>query len=122
MPVAQVVGRARQVEGRAVGRAVRDAQHRLRRRDHAHQRPVFRDQHVTTAHRGTARQEDADLPALRVGGVETAFLAHIPVEFDGGGTLEQHGREAAALGHEFVGGEHGELDLGGRLLTIQQPL
>ena len=104
--VAQVVGGARQVEGRAVLGAVGDAQHRLRRGQHPHQRAVLGHQHVATAHRGTARQEHRQLAARRIGGREAAFLAHVPVELDSGGAPEQHGRQAAALRHEFVDGEH----------------
>jgi hypothetical protein len=105
--VAEVVGRARQVEGRAVLRARRDDQHRLRRGDHPDQRAVLDDQDVAAPHRGAARQEHPEVPALRIGGVEAAFLAHVPVEFDDGGAFEQHGGEAAAARHEFVDVEHG---------------
>jgi hypothetical protein len=63
----------------------------LRRGDHADHGAVFRHQHVAAAHHGAARQEHAELAALRVGRVEAALLAHVPIEFDGGGALEQDG-------------------------------
>ena len=107
MPVAQVVGGAHQVEGRAVLRAVGDAQHRLRRGDHAYQRAVFRHQHVAAAHDRAAGQEHAQYAAQRVGGVEAAFLARIPIEFDGRCASDQHRGQPGALRHEFVDGEHG---------------
>lgn len=104
--VAQVVGGADEVEGRAVLRAVGDAQDRLGRGDHADHAAVFGHQHVAAAHDGAAGQEDAEFAPGGVGGGEAAFLAHVPVEFDGGGALEQYGREAVALEKEFVGGQH----------------
>jgi len=107
MAVAQVVGGAQQVERCAVLRAMRDPQHRLRRREHTHQRAVLGDQHVAAAHHRAARQEHADRAAARVGGVEAALLPHVPVEFDAGRALEQHGGEAAAAGDQLVHMEHG---------------
>jgi len=109
--VAQVIGRAHQVKRAAMVGTGRDHQHRLGRGLYADHRAVFGDQHIAATHRGAARQEHAQCASLAVSGVEAAFLAHIPVEFDGGGALEQDGREAAALGHEFVGGEHRYLRL-----------
>ena len=91
MAVAQVVGGACQVKGRAVCGAGADAQHWLRRRQHADHGAVLDHQHVATAQQGAARQKNTQVPAQRVGGVETAFLAHIPVELDGGGAFDQHG-------------------------------
>ena len=82
VPVTQVIGRARQVKCRAVFAAVRDDQHRLRRRNHLDERAVFSDQHVAATHQRATRQEHADLAALRVGGVEAALLANVPVEFN----------------------------------------
>ena len=104
--VAEVVGGADEVEGRAVLGAVGDAQHRLGCGDHADHAAVLGHQHVAPAHDGAAGQEHAEFAPGGVGGGEAAFLAHVPVEFDGGGALEQHGREAVALGKEFVGGQH----------------
>ena len=107
MPVAQVVGGAHQVERRPVLGAVGDAQYRLRRGDHAHQRAVFGHQYIATAHGGAAGQKDAQCAARRVGGVEAAFLAHVPVQFNRGSAFEQHRRQPGASRHEFVDGEHG---------------
>jgi hypothetical protein len=106
MAVTQVVGRTHQVEGRAMRGAWRDDQHRLGRRHHADHGAVFGHQHVTAAHGGAAGQEDTQGAALAVGGVEAAFLTHIPVEFDGGSTLEQHRGQTLALREEFVDGQH----------------
>ena len=111
--VAQVVGRAHEVEGGVVVVTVvvvgagGDAQHRLRCGHHAQQRTVLRDQHVTAAHHGAARQEHADAAAVRRLGVEAAFLAHIPVQRDGGGAAHQHRGQALALGDEFGDLQHG---------------
>lgn len=104
--VAQVVGGADEVEGRAVLRAVGDAQYRLGRGEHADHAAVLGHEHVAAAHDGAAGQEHAQFAIGGVDGGEAAFLAHVPVEFDGGGALEQYGREAVALGKEFVGGQH----------------
>ena len=61
--VAQVVGGPHQVEGAAMAAAGGDAQHRLGRRDHAHQRAVLGHQHIAAAHRGAAGQEHAQVAA-----------------------------------------------------------
>ena len=106
MPVAQVVGRARQVEGRAVLRAGPHHHHRLGGGIHPHQRAVLGHQHITTAHHAAPRQEDAQGATQGVRGVETAFLARVPVQVDAGGALEEHRGQAAPGGHEFVDGEH----------------
>ena len=109
MPVAEVVGSARQIKGAAVLGARGDAQHRLRCGDHADERAVGGDQHITAAHCGAARQKHAQAAALGVGGVKAAFLAHVPVELDGGGTFDQHGCETRALGDEFGDLQHGAI-------------
>ena len=106
MALAQVVGGAQQVERCAVFGAGAHHQHRLRRGQHAHQRAIVDHQHVATAHQGAARQEHAQRAALRIGGLEAAFLTHVPVEFDGGSAFEQHRGQATALGDEFVDGQH----------------
>ena len=106
MAVAQVVGRTHQVERRAMRGARRDDQHRLGCRHHADHGTVFGYQHITSANRGAAWQEHAQGSPLVVGGIEATFLAHIPVEFDGGGTLEQHRGQTLALREEFVDGQH----------------
>jgi hypothetical protein len=95
--VAQVVGGAGQVKGGAVLGAGGDHQHRLRRGQHAHQRAVLGHQHVAAAHHGAARQKDAEFAPGAVGGGEAAFLAHVPVELDRGGALEQGAGQAAPL-------------------------
>ncbi len=107
MPVAEVVGRAQQVERRAVLRAMAHHQHRLRRGEHTHQRAVVTDQHVAAAHRRAARQEHAERAAARIGRVEAALLAHVPVEHDARGAFQQHRRETARLRDELVDGQHG---------------
>jgi hypothetical protein len=106
MAVAQMVGGARQVKGRAVRRAGRDAQHRLRRGNHLDHGAVFGDQHVAAAHQRAARQEHAQLAAQRVGRVEAAFLAHVPVELNGGGAFNEDGGEARALRNDFGNLKH----------------
>ena len=108
MAVSQVVGRAGQVKGAAVRSADSDAQDRLRRRDDLDHGTIFGNQHITAAHQGAARQEDAELAAQRVGRLEAAFLADIPVEFDCGCALEQNGRQAGALRHDFGNLKHVE--------------
>ena len=60
--------------------------HRLRCGDHADQRAVFGHQHIAAAHQGATGQKDAQLAPGRVGSGEAAFLAHVPVEFDGAGS------------------------------------
>lgn len=105
MAVAQVIRRAHQVEGRAMGRAGGDAQQGLRRRDHPHQRAVLAHQHVAAAHGRAARQEDAEFAPLAVHGLEAALLARVPVERHGGGALEQHRGQAGAARQQF-----GDLD------------
>ena len=108
MAVAQVVGRAQ--SGRTACRARRNACTTSTGCGAAITRTSEPSSATSTSPPRTtraARQEHAERAALRVGGVEAALLAHVPVEFDGGGALEQHRREAAALGHEFVDGQHG---------------
>ncbi|EWS53803.1 hypothetical protein X551_03393 [Methylibium sp. T29] len=107
MAVAEVVGGAQQVEGRAVFAAMPHHQHRLGRGDHADQRTVLGHQHVAAAHHAAARQEHAERAALRVGGIEAALLAHVPVEFHRRGALQQRGCEARAAREQFVEGQHG---------------
>ena len=105
MAVAQVVGGAGQVKRRTVVFAVGDDQHGLGRCNHADHGTVFGHQHVAAAHQRATWQEDTQLAAGRVGGCKAAFLAYVLVEFNGGGTLEQHRGEALALGEKF-----GDLD------------
>ena len=105
--VAQVVGGANQVKQRAVGAAVGDAQHRLGRSQHFDERTVFSQQHVATTHSCAAWQKHAQRAALAVSYVKAAFLAHVPVELNGGGAFEQHIGQTLALGDEFGAGEHG---------------
>ena len=105
MAVAQVVGGAGQVERRTVVLAVGNDQHRLGRCNHADHGAVFGHQHIAAAHQRAAWQEDTQFAPGGVGGGKAAFLAHVPVEFDRGGALEQDGREALALGEKF-----GDLD------------
>ena len=83
-----------------------DAQHGLRCGQHADQRTVFGHQHVAAARGGAARQKNPEVAALRIGGVEAAFLPHVPVEFDRGGAFEQHRGQPVALGNEFGNLEH----------------
>ena len=106
VPVAQVVGRADQVVGRAVLGAMGDFEHRLGRRNHPHQRAVFSHQHVPATHSGATRQKNPERAPCGVGGVKTAFLPYIPVQFDSGCALEQRRGQAGALGDEFGGLEH----------------
>jgi hypothetical protein len=107
--VAQVVGGAGQVKRTAMFSAWGDDQHRLGGGADADQRAVFGHQHVAAPHHGASAQEHAQLATCAVGGIEAAFLAHVPVELDGVGALEQHGGQALALGKEFVDGQHREM-------------
>ena len=109
MAVAQVVGGAHQIERRAVLGAGTHHQHRLRGGQHADQRAVLGHQHIATPDGGAARQEHAQPAAQRVGGIEAAFLPHVPVEFDLGGAFDQHGGQTAAAGDELVDGQHGAI-------------
>ena len=81
--------------------AGRDEQHRLRRGNHPTSEPSSATSTSPPRTTRAARQEHAELAAQRIGGVKAAFLAHVPVEFDGGGAFEQHRGQAGALGHEF---------------------
>ena len=83
-----------------------DLQHRLRRGFGDDERSVFGHQHIATAHHGATGQKHADLAALAVGGVKTAFLAHVPVQLDGGGALDEDRCQALALGDAFGDLEH----------------
>jgi hypothetical protein len=78
----------------------------MRRSNHADKRAIFGHQHVASPYNVAARQEYTELAALRVRRGKTAFLAHIPVELNGGGAFEEGRREALALRQEFGGGEH----------------
>lgn len=108
MAVAQVVRGAHQIERRSVHRAGGDVQHFLRCRQHTDQRSILGHQYVAAAHCLAARQKDCQLAALAVGGSKAALLAHIPVQLHGRSAFEQGGRQALALGQQFVGGQHGE--------------
>jgi hypothetical protein len=112
MPVAQVVGGADQVEGRPVVAAVGDLQHGLGRGLGHDQRAVFGHHHIATAHDGATGQKDAKAAALAVGGVKTAFLAHVPVQLDGSGALDEDCGQALALGDAFGDLEHFVLEEG----------
>ena len=57
-------------------------QHRLRRGHHPHQRAVLGHQHVAAAQHLAARQEHAQRAPGRIGGVEAAAAAHVPVQLD----------------------------------------
>ncbi len=101
MAIAQVVGGAGQVKGGAMVAAMRDAQDRLRRGQHLDHGAVFSNQHITTAHQCAARQKYAKLAVKRVGRVETALLAHVPVEFDGCCAFDQHRCQAGTARNNF---------------------
>ncbi len=106
MPVAQMVGRADQVERCAMVAAVGDLQHRLRRGLGDDERAVFGHQHIATAHHSATGQKHADLAALAVGGVKTTFLAHVPIQLDGGSALDEDRCQTLALGDAFGDLEH----------------
>ena len=67
---------------------------------------VFAVNLLAAAHHAAARQEHAERAALRIGGVEAALLAHVPVEFKFSGALEQHRGQALALRDEFGDLQH----------------
>ena len=106
MAVAQVVGSTHQVKDRAVGGAGGDLQHALGCGNRTDQRAVFGHQYVAAAHGLAARQEDGQFAPLAVGGGKARFLAHVPVQLDGGGALQQHFGQALALGKQFMDGQH----------------
>jgi hypothetical protein len=101
MPVTQMVGRAGQVKRAAMLRAGGDAQHGLWGGLDQDQRAVFGDQNIAPADHGAAWQKNAQTSSLAVGRIKSAFLAHIPIEGDGAGTLHQHAGQATAMWHEF---------------------
>jgi hypothetical protein len=107
MAVAEVISGAQQIERRTVVGACCDDHHWLLRRMHHDHRAIDGYQHVAAAHQRAAGQEHAERAALRIGRVEAAFLAHVPIELDARGALDEHGREAARLGDQLVDGEHG---------------
>jgi hypothetical protein len=90
MPIAQVVGRACQVERAAMLGTRGDAQHSLRRGLYQDQRAIFGDQNIAPADHRAAWQKNTQAAPLAVGGIKAAFLAHIPIEGDGAGALHQH--------------------------------
>ena len=106
VPVAQVVGRAGQIEGTALVRAGAHQHHRLRRSVYPHQGAILGHQHIAAAHHAAALQKHPQTAAQRVHGLEAALLPGIPVQADGGGSLEQHGGQSAPGGHELVDGDH----------------
>ena len=89
-----------------MGRAVGDAQYRLRRGMHVQQGAVFAHQHIAAPHRGAAGQKHPDSATLGVGGLEAAFLAHIPIQRQAGAAFEQDRGEATAAGDEFGKRDH----------------
>ena len=97
MPVAQVIRRAQQVVRTAVFATVAHHHHRLRRGNHFDQRAIFRDQHIAAAHHRATRQKHAQMAALRVFGVETAFLPRVPIQHHRSSAFEQHSAQAVAL-------------------------
>lgn len=74
------------------------------------QRTILGHQHVATTDHGAAWQEDAQRTALAVCRVKAALLAHIPIQRDGGGSLDQDGGQSTALGDQFVDGQHEEIN------------
>lgn len=107
VPVAEVVRRANEVECRPVGGARGDDEHRLWCSTHDHERAVFGHEHIAAAHHAAAGQENAEMATGRVGRVEAALLAHVPIELDRRGTLEQNAAEPASLWNELVDLKHG---------------
>ena len=108
MTVAQMVGRAQQIERAAMNEVGAHFEQRLLRCMHQDQRAVLGHQDVAAAHDVAARQEDADMAALAVNAVEAAFLPGVPIECDAGSAFEQHRRQALAAGNQFVDGQkHG---------------
>jgi hypothetical protein len=110
MAVAQVVGRAGQIERRTVGCIESDARHRLRRSGHLQQGAIGTHQHIAAAHRGATRQKHTHAAPTAVGGFKPAFLTHIPIQADGVGALEQGFGQALALANEFGEMDHGDLN------------
>ena len=106
VPVAQVVGRAGQIEGAAMVRAGAHHHDGLWRSVHPHQRAILGHQHIAAAHHAAALQKHPQTAAQRVHGLEAALLPGVPVQADGGGSLEQHGGQSAPGGHELVDGDH----------------
>ena len=86
--------------------AMGNHQHRLGGSEDTDQGSVFGHQHITTAHRCAPGQEDTQHAPGGIAAFEAAFLASVPVQFDGGCALEQHRRQALATSHPFVDSEH----------------
>lgn len=107
VPVAEVICRTQQVEGRAMLGAVAHLQHRLGQRDDPQQRTVLGHQHITAAQCGSAWQHHANLAPGRIDRGEAALAAGVPVEFEQGGSLDEHGGEAGTAGNAFGGVNHG---------------
>ena len=104
--VAQVIGGAHHIEGTAMLRARRDVQHSLGGCLHTDERSVFGHQHIAPTNHRAARQEDAQRSTQAVRGVKAAFLARVPVQRDGGGTLHQHASQPFALRHALRTNQH----------------
>lgn len=83
-----------------------DDEHILRCSFDADHAAIFGHQHIAAAYHGAAWQEYAQGAPQAVLGIETAFLAHVPIQFNRRGALEQHGSQAMALGKELVDGQH----------------
>ncbi len=108
VPVAQVIGRFRERERGTLRRGVRsrgDDEDLLLARPQRDQRAIFGDEDVAAADDAAAREEDADAAAGRIGRLETAFLARVPVERDDGGAANQRRRETMTGADELAGDE-----------------
>lgn len=125
--IAQVIGRPNEIKRRPVRGAGSDAQQRLRRGNHPHQRSVLGHQHIAAPHGRASRQEHAQRPPLAVDGLEAAFLTRVPVQCDRSGPLEKHRSQPLAtrenfgdLNHEkaCVASEEGEAVVGRSTIFI----
>ena len=102
MPVAKVISRARKRQRIPRG----DHQNGLRRRDYPHQRTILRDQHVTIAQHGTARQHQRHLFTVVERRRQTALATRIEIERQCRRTLDQHCSELDLRIDQFVDSAH----------------
>ena len=102
MPVAKVISRPRKRQRIPRG----DHQYSLRRRDHPHQRTILRDQHVTIAQHGTARQHQRHLFTVVERRRQTALATCVEIERQRRRTFDQHCSELDLRIDQFVDSAH----------------
>ena len=89
VPIAEVVGRAQQIEGRAVLGAMTHLHQRLLGGDDSQQGSVVGNHHVATTQHAAAWQKYPDRPPEAVCRLEAAALPDIPIQRHAGCALDQ---------------------------------